>query len=54
VAVRIDGDTTLVRRSGEPLSPAFAADLAGGGVIVVEGKQSKRGVIHATRVVVVT
>lgn len=53
VAVRIDGDTALVRQSGEPLPPAFAASLSGG-VIVVEGKQSKRGVIRATRVVVVS
>ena len=54
VAVRIDHNTTLVRSSGEPLPAAFAAELPEGGVIVVEGKQSKRGVIRAKRVVVVT
>jgi hypothetical protein len=53
VAVRIDHDTTLVRRTGEPLSIASAAEFPEGGVIVVEGKQSKRGVIRAKRVVVV-
>jgi YegS/Rv2252/BmrU family lipid kinase len=54
VAVRIDHNTTLVRPTGEPLSLAFATELTEGGVIVVEGKQSKRGVIRAKRVVVVT
>jgi len=52
VAVRIDRETTLVRRTGEQLSVAFAAELPEGGVIVVEGKPSKRGVIRAKRVVV--
>ena len=52
VAVRIDPGTTIVRPTGEPLPTGFAAALPAGGVIVVEGKQSKRGVIRATRVVV--
>jgi YegS/Rv2252/BmrU family lipid kinase len=52
VAVRIDRTTTLVTSAGESLPTAFAATLPDGGVIVVEGKQSKRGVIHAKRVVV--
>ena len=52
VAVRIDPGTLLVRPNGESLSPASAAELREGGVIVVEGKQSKRGVIRAKRVVV--
>ena len=54
VAVRIDHHTTLFRPKGEPLSAAFAAKLAEGGVLVVEGKESKRGVIRAKRVVVMT
>jgi YegS/Rv2252/BmrU family lipid kinase len=54
VAVRIDHDTTLARSTGEPLSLASAAELPEGGVIVVEGKRSKRGVIRAKRVAVVT
>ncbi len=53
VAVRIDGDTTMMLRTGEHLSPAYGVQqLQEGGEIVVEGKQSKRGVIRATRVVV--
>jgi YegS/Rv2252/BmrU family lipid kinase len=54
VAVRIDPNTTLVTPTGAPLPPAFAAELLEGGVIIVEGKRSKRGVIRAKRVVVVT
>jgi YegS/Rv2252/BmrU family lipid kinase len=54
VAVRIDHHTTLVGRTGEPLPAAFAAELPEGDVIHVEGKQSKRGVIRAKRVVMVT
>jgi YegS/Rv2252/BmrU family lipid kinase len=54
VAVRVDDATILVRRTGEPLPPAFAAELPEGSEIVVEGKQSKRGVIRAKRVVVVS
>jgi hypothetical protein len=55
VAVRIDRKTTLVRPSGEYLPPAaVAAELREGGVIVVEGKQTKRGVIRAKQVVVGT
>lgn len=54
VAVRIDHNTTLFRPTGELLPAAFAAKLSEGGVIVVEGKESKRGVIRAKRVVVMT
>jgi diacylglycerol kinase family enzyme len=54
VAVRIDHKTGLVRSTGEPLPATSAAELAAAGVIVVEGKQSKRGVIRAKRIVVVT
>ena len=53
VAVRIDADTSLVGSTGEPLPATAAAALAAGGVIVVEGKLSKRGVIRAKRAVVV-
>jgi len=53
VAVRIDQNTMVVGSTGEPLPANFAAELPAGGVIVVEGKQSKRGVIRAKRVVVV-
>jgi hypothetical protein len=54
VAVRINDDTTLVSSEGKPLAQAFAATLADGAVIVVEGKQTKRGVIRAERVVALT
>jgi YegS/Rv2252/BmrU family lipid kinase len=54
VAVRTDRHTTFVSSTGEPLSAGYAAELRDGGVIVVEGKQSKRGVIRAKRVVVVS
>ena len=53
VAVRLDEKTKLLNRAGENLPLAFAAQLKDGGEIVVEGKPSKRGVIRATRIVVV-
>jgi hypothetical protein len=52
--LRIDRNTTLVRPTGEPVPAAVAAELPAGGVIVVEGKLSKRGVIRAKRLVVMT
>lgn len=54
VAVRIDHKTTLVGPTGDPLPTTFAAKLLENSVIVVEGKQSKRSVVRAKRVVVVT
>ena len=53
VAVYIDDNTTIIGRTGEHLPPSIANQLQEGGEIVVEGKQSKRGVIHAKRMVVV-
>lgn len=52
VAVRIDEDTTIIKRTGEHVSPAFVLGLPEGEHIVVEGKKSKRGVIRATRMLV--
>ena len=52
VAVRIDHNTSLFRPTGEPLPAAFAAELPEGGELVVEGKQSRRGLVRAKRVVV--
>lgn len=52
VAVCIDDNTTISKRTGEQASPAIARELQEGGKIVVEGKKSKRGVIRAQRVVV--
>jgi hypothetical protein len=54
VAVRIDHKTTLVGPRGQPLPITFATKLVENSVIVVEGKQSKRGVVRAKSVVVVT
>jgi YegS/Rv2252/BmrU family lipid kinase len=52
VAVRIDHNTTLVEAVGEPFPAAFPAGLVEGGVIVVDGRESKRGVIRAKHVAV--
>jgi YegS/Rv2252/BmrU family lipid kinase len=54
VAVRIDHNTTLVGSRGEALPITLAAKLLENTVIVVEGKQNKRSVVRAKRVVVVT
>ena len=52
VALRINGNTAILRRSGEKASPGVVEKLQEGAEIVVEGKQSKRGVISAKRVVI--
>ncbi len=52
IAVTIDDNTTIIRRTGEHLQPSIAKELTEGSTIVVEGKQSKRGVIHAKRMVI--
>ena len=52
VAVCINGDTTVIKRTGEPAPPAVVGELQEGAEIVAEGKKSKRGVIPAKRVVV--
>ena len=50
VAVRIEADTPLVGVSGNGTIASLVAQLREGSVLVVEGKQSKRGVIRAKRV----
>ena len=52
VAIVIDSDTALFKRSGEAASALDALRVPEGSKIVVEGKRNKRGVIHPTRVVV--
>lgn len=52
VAVCIDRDTTIVKRTGEHVPPAAVQAVQEGQEIVVEGKKSKRGVIHATRALI--
>ncbi|HEY6407306.1 MAG TPA: hypothetical protein VIY29_07560, partial [Ktedonobacteraceae bacterium] len=51
VAICIDDHTTLLKRTGEPTTIAEVRQQPPGSQIVVEGKKSKRGVIHATRLV---
>ncbi len=52
VAVRIDDNTTIIKHTGEHVPPTAVLSLQEGEEIVVEGKQNKRGVIRATRVVI--
>jgi YegS/Rv2252/BmrU family lipid kinase len=52
VAVVIDKNTALLKKSGETASAVDALRVPEGAEIVVEGRKSKRGVIHATRAVV--
>ncbi len=52
VAIVIDKHTALLKRTGEPASVVEVRQLPEGAEVVVEGKKSKRGVIHATRAMV--
>ena len=52
VAICIDNGTILQKQSGEPVASAEVNHLQENAEIVVVGKKSKRGVIHATLVVV--
>jgi YegS/Rv2252/BmrU family lipid kinase len=52
VAICIDNGTTLLKQTGEPAAAVEVEHLQENMEIVVEGKKSKRGVIHATLVVV--
>lgn len=51
VAVVINSETTLLDRKGERVVLNAVQELHDGAEFVVEGKKSKRGVIHAERVV---
>lgn len=53
VAVCIDDNTTIIKRTGEHVTTAIVHELQEGGFMVVEGKKSNRGVIRASRVVVI-
>jgi YegS/Rv2252/BmrU family lipid kinase len=53
VAVCIDDNTTIIKRTGEQVTSAIVRELQEGGDMVVEGKKSNRGVIRASRVVVI-
>jgi YegS/Rv2252/BmrU family lipid kinase len=52
VAICIDDCSILLKRTGEPVAANEVEHLLENAEIVVEGKKSKRGVIHATRIVV--
>ena len=52
VAICIDDNTTLLKRTGELAVAVEVEHLQENVEIVVEGKKSKRSVIHATHVVV--
>jgi YegS/Rv2252/BmrU family lipid kinase len=52
VAVVVNGQTTVFNREGRYVPADAVRELHQGEVIVVEGRQSKRGVIRADRVVV--
>ena len=52
IAVRVNGNTTVLRQTGEAASPSMLQELQEGSEIVVEGKKSKRGVIAAKQIVV--
>jgi hypothetical protein len=49
VAVRIDPDTSIFKDTGESVSAAAARELKEGEEILVQGPQTKRGVIRAKR-----
>jgi YegS/Rv2252/BmrU family lipid kinase len=51
VAVRVDGDTSVLKATGENVDLEAMEGLREGDGIVVEGKKSKRGVMRARRVV---
>ncbi len=51
VAVVVNGDTTILNREGARVSLNEVRNVQEGMVLVVEGTKSKRGVIHATRMV---
>jgi len=52
VAICIDNGTMLQKRTGDPVATVEVGHLQENAEIVVVGKKSKRGVIHATLVVV--
>jgi YegS/Rv2252/BmrU family lipid kinase len=52
VAICIDDGSLLLKRTGEPVAAVEVEHLQENAEIVVEGKKSKRCVIHATRIVV--
>jgi YegS/Rv2252/BmrU family lipid kinase len=52
VAVRVNGQTDLIRHTGKVASPFILQELREGAKIVVSGQKSKRQVIRATHVLI--
>ena len=52
VAICVEDDTTLLKQTGEFASAGDVEHLQENAEIVVEGKKSKRGVIHATHIMI--
>ncbi len=52
VAVRVDSRVTILRRSGEHVSPVMIQELQESALIVAVGKKSKYGVIRTTHIVI--
>ncbi len=52
VAICVDDNTALLKQAGELAAAGDVEHLQENAVIVVEGKKSKRGVIHATHMVI--
>ena len=52
VAICVDDNTTLLKQTGELAAAVDVEHLQENAEIVVEGKKSKRGVIHATHMVI--
>jgi len=51
VAVRVDSSVTILRHSGEHVSPVMIQELQESALIVAVGKKSKYGVIRTTHIV---
>lgn len=52
VALLINGKTSFFKRTGEEVHPGAVRALREGSEVIVEGKESKRGVVRAKRIVV--
>ncbi len=52
IAVLVDGSVTILRRSGEQVSPLMIQELREGALIVAAGKKSKYGVIRTTHIMI--
>lgn len=52
VAVLVDQKTAITDMTGKHIAPSALEQLQEGASIVVTGKKSKRGVIHAAHVII--